>query len=396
MLPLQGRCSVKKPTASGPAVVFVFGMHARRIGGIEVHTREVAAQLAARGLRTVLCFERPPIPEVRAYLSLPNVSWDTLPDASRNSWQSATDLLRVLRRHRPGIVHFQFTPFLSLNAWIARLAGVRTIVVTDHTSDPECYSPRRASLAMRAVGRLLTSPVTAAVAVSDHRSETIVTLGTFSPQRLRRIYNGVDLERPDSAGPAFRALHNIPPERVLIVQVSQLRPEKGIPDVLGAARLAQLRHPGLHFAFVGDGTHLEEYKRLAAELGITNRVTWAGLVCDPVAEGVFAAADICCLASRWQEAFGFVIAEAMSSAKPVVGTSVGGIPELILHGETGLLVPRGDIAAMAGAFVQLACDSGLRLGLGLAGRDRAHQYFDVRKNVASLLDLYGISYPSIR
>jgi hypothetical protein len=51
---------------------------------------------------------------------------------------------------------------------------------------------------------------------------------------------------------------------------------------------------------------------------------------------------------------------------------------------------------MAGAFVQLACDSGLRLGLGLAGKDRAHQYFDVRKNVASLLDLYGISYPSIR
>ena len=94
-----------------------------------MHTRELAGRLGAIGWKVVLCFHKGPSPEVREYLSLPNVRWEQLPNCWENSWQVSRDLFRILARHRPSLVHFQFTPFLSFNAWIARLNGARSVVV---------------------------------------------------------------------------------------------------------------------------------------------------------------------------------------------------------------------------------------------------------------------------
>jgi hypothetical protein len=71
-----------------PTILLVIGMHARRVGGIEVHTRELVTRLASRGWQAVLCFNQAPAPEVREYLSLPNVTWEELPDAWRTSESS--------------------------------------------------------------------------------------------------------------------------------------------------------------------------------------------------------------------------------------------------------------------------------------------------------------------
>jgi len=168
-----------------------------------------------------------------------------------------------------------------------------------------------------------------------------------------------------------------------------MTPVKGISHLLEAAQLALSQNPNLHFAFVGDGEHLQQYTKKSVDLGIADNVTWTGLVSNPMVDGVFAASDIVCLASLWQEAFGFVIAEAMACEKPVVATGVGGIPELVDDGKTGFVVPPRDPAVMAEKFILLAQDRALRLRLGLAGRQRAAALFDVRKNVDQLLELYG-------
>ena len=117
-------------------------------------------------------------------------------------------------------------------------------------------------------------------------------------------------------------------------------PEKGIDDFLQAGKLAVTKNGNVHFVLAGDGSSRDQYVQLVERLGLADHVTFTGLVQDPMGDGLFDAADIVCQVSRWQEAFGLTIAEAMSAAKPVIGTRVGGIPELICDGQTGYLVDR--------------------------------------------------------
>lgn len=380
--------------SKAPVALLIFGINARRVGGIEVHTREVVKRLGERGWQVVLCFHQEPSPEVREYLSLPNVTWDVLPDAAKICWQTSWVLIRLLRQYRPRLLHLQFTPFLNLWPWIARFHGVRSVIFTDHGSHPEGYAANPAPALKRKVANILTLPITHAVGVSQFNCNAMSTIGYIPATRVKVIYNGADLTRAKErteSGEEFRRKHGIPLDRIVVTQVSWIIPEKGIPDVLDAAQAAVKQEPTLHFVFVGDGKYLDEYKRRVDEMGLSGHVTWTGLVRDPMGEGVFAATDISCQASRWEEAFGLVIAEAMAFKRPLVVTRVGGIPEIVLDGETGFVVARRDVKALAETFVLLARDRALRERLGQAGRLRAEAEFDVRKNVAKLLELYSLN-----
>ena len=134
-----------------------------------------------------------------------------------------------------------------------------------------------------------------------------------------------------------------------------------------AARLVIAEAEKVHFVLVGEGNDRPRFMKQAEEMGF-NHITWTGLVDDPFAEGVYDAADIVCQASRWQEAFGQVIAEAMAFGKPLVATRVGGIPELIDHGQSGFLIDKGDSRALADRILQLAADRNLRLRMGQVGK----------------------------
>jgi glycosyltransferase involved in cell wall biosynthesis len=130
--------------------------------------------------------------------------------------------------------------------------------------------------------------------------------------------------------------------------------------------------------------------RETRELGLQDHVTWTGILPDPLKMGVFAAADVVCQVSRWEEGFGYVIAEAMASGKPLVGTRVGAIPELVHDGETGYLVDRRDPEAIAARILKLLGDRELRRRMGAAGREFALKNFDAGVNIAEFLKLYGI------
>jgi glycosyltransferase involved in cell wall biosynthesis len=143
--------------------------------------------------------------------------------------------------------------------------------------------------------------------------------------------------------------------------------------------------------FVGEGPARESYAQSARQAGIGDHVTFTGPILDPVAEGVFAAADVICQVSRWEEAFGWTIVEGMSLRKPVVGTRVGGIPELIEDGVTGLLAERGDVQQIASLLLSLLRDPAARSRMGRAARAAVEVKFDLRANVRHLVDLYGIS-----
>lgn len=375
-------------------VVSVFGIEPCRIGGVEAYARELSVQLGERGWLSVLCFLKEPPESVRSYLQLPNVRIEVIEDSWRTSWRAVSSLRRILRRYRPEILHLHFTGFIGPYPWLAKLCSVKQVFFTDHSSQPEGYVTRRAPFWKRCLARLVNLPMTRVITVSEYGYRCVAGRDLVPVERLEMVYNSADLSRASNAperATEFRRKYSIPRDRTLVSQVSWIIPEKGIEDLLAAARLVITQNPNIHFAFVGEGAYRERYARKAGELGLEDHVTWTGQIDDPMAEGVYAAADVVCQVSRWGEVFGYVIAEAMSCSKPLVATRVGGIPELVEDSKTGYLVNRGDVPAIAGRILDLAADRELRERMGRAGSQAAEAKFDLERNVARVLNSYGIS-----
>jgi len=382
----QKRAGVHMPT-----VVSVFGVKPFRIGGTETFARELSLQLNQRGWNSVLCFLKEPPAEVRRFLSLPNVSLEVLENSTNPNWSSTKALARIIRRHKPEILHLHFTGFLGSYPWLARLMSVQKIFFTDHTSRPAGYEPRRAPLWKRTIARIINRPINKVICVSHYGLSCLTALDLLPIAQHALVYNAVDLSRvsqdPNRAA-EFRKRYRIPAGRVVIAQVSWMIPEKGIPQLLETARLLISKNKAVHFVLVGEGSYREQFMKDAEAMGLGEHITWTGLIEDPFVEGVYDAADIVCQLSEWEELFGWMIAEAMAYGKPIVATKVGGIPELVADGSTGFLVARGDSGLAAAKLEKLVNDPALRQRLGEAGREIVSEKFDLKRNVAQLIQLY--------
>jgi glycosyltransferase involved in cell wall biosynthesis len=377
-----------------PTLVSVFGVEPRRIGGTETFARELSLQLGARGWQSVLCFLSEPTEEVRRFLDLPNTSIGIYASTKDGSLKTGRNLAGITRGHRPDILHLHYTGFLNFYSWIARLQSVKKVFFTDHHSRSAGYVPGRAPFWKRNAARLINGPLTKVISVSNYGYECLTAFDLLPRSRFQMIYNGVDLSRVKAESERasdFRRRYSIPAERAIVTQVSWIIPEKGIADFLETARLVTAQNRNVQFVLVGEGAYREQYMREAAAMGIENHLTWTGMVEDPFGEGVFAAADVVCQFSQWEEVFGWMIAEAMAHGKPVVATRVGGIPELITDGRSGFLVERNDTVAMSERILTLLADSELCAQMSQAGREIVSEKFDLRKNVAQLITSYGIA-----
>jgi glycosyltransferase involved in cell wall biosynthesis len=342
----------------------------------------------------VLCFLSEPTEEVRRFLDLPNTSLDVYANTNDSSFKTGRNLAAITRANRPEILHLHFTGFLNFYSWIARLQSVKKVFFTDHHSRAAGYVPGRAPFWKRSAARFINGPLTKVISVSNYGYECMTAFDLLPRNRFQMIYNGVDLTRVKTTTKRaleFRRRYSIPAERAIVTQVSWIIPEKGITDFLQTARMVTAQNPNVQFVMVGEGAYREQFMKEAVELGLADRITWTGMVEDPFGEGVFDAADVVCQFSRWEEVFGWMIAEAMAHGKPVVATRVGGIPELITDGRSGFLVERGDTAAMSERILRLLDDRELRARMGHAGRETVSDKFDLRKNVAQLITSYGIS-----
>jgi len=372
-------------------VVSVLGFDPCRIGAGEMFTRELSERLADRGWRSVLCFMKEPQGTVRSFLEAPNVTIEVIEDSWQSSWPATRRLFAVLKRHQPRIMHLYFTGFLSPYPWLAKLLSVERIYFTDQNSQPEGFVPARAPLLKRLAMRAINRPITGVISVSRYVYDSFTALDLIPKERFRIIYNAVDLERAQAGAvnaAAFRRKHGIPPDAIVITQVSWLIPEKGLEDLLEASCKVAAAEPRTHFVVAGDGAQRENLEKRARDLGISSRLTFTGSVSDPLNEGLYAASDVVCQLSRWEEAFGYTNIEAMACGKPVVGTRVGGIPEIIQDGITGFLVPRRDTAAIAARILELVRDHELRRRMGDAGRDICRDRFNLRENVEQLIRMY--------
>jgi glycosyltransferase involved in cell wall biosynthesis len=219
-----------------------------------------------------------------------------------------------------------------------------------------------------------------------------------SAAKIYRVYNGIDVERfraayDETARPHAEQAAVAPYHVPCIISVGRLVAFKGFAHLIDAC--AELARRGLDFRcdIIGDGPLRETLAGKIEKLGLSPRMNLLGALSQQTVLEKLQAADIFALASTTDaegatDVFPTVILEAMAAARPVVSTRLAGIPELVVDGETGMLVSPGDTAALADALEQLMRDPELQSRYGHAGRRRIEQRFQIEKTVAPLVKLF--------
>jgi glycosyltransferase involved in cell wall biosynthesis len=203
-------------------------------------------------------------------------------------------------------------------------------------------------------------------------------------ENIRLVFNGTDLRRfsPGENGAGSRGFG-----QHMIFACRQLFPRKGIRFLLEAGAQLKPRFPDLQIVLAGDGFERPELAQLAADLGIGPDVTFLGWVPNAELPPYYRAAAVSVIPSL-EEGFGIPAAEAMGCEVAVVASDAGGLPEVVENGVTGLVVPRGDSAALADAIGSLLADPERRRTMGQAGRERALRLFDWDRSAEQFEELY--------
>lgn len=299
-----------------------------------------------------------------------------LPPHPGNAYAAVT-LRRLIRRRRPDVVHGH----ASIGGALGRVAATGTPAARVYT--PHSMLPARAALALeRRLGRLTD----AFIAVSASEAEAAVRERIVSADRVRVIPNGIELEPPDRPPSAdLRARLGIGADVPLVGMVARLAEQKA-PDVfIAACEAIAARAPEPRFVLIGDGPLRED---VAVRLGRSR--LGARFLHIPGLRDAFTVMpqlDVFALPSRY-EAGPYAPLEAMRAGVPVVLSDVPGNRDTVDGERTGLLVPAGDAAALAGAVERLLGDAELARGLAAAARETLAERFDVRRTAEQTLGVY--------
>lgn len=377
-------CSAFEPPASALDARFA---RFNPVGGVQSHAATLTRALDARGVEQAVVTTRPPTAPhlervgerarvVRLGLPMPRLRQLYAPPAA---------VVAAVAGARADVVHAHFTLDLGLVPIAAGVARAHRLplVVTIHSSLRHTLEVRdRRTRAIQrgggAVEQWIERRADAVIALTARLRDRLVADG-IEPDRLHVIPSGVEAGRfagpwPDDPLPGLA--------RPRIAFVGRVEPEKDVPTLLRAA--ARLRHAA-SVVVIGDGSQREPVARLAAELGLGDRVRVTGFVARDRVAAILAHCDALAQPSRMEE-LGTGIVEGMYAGLPVVVSDVGGVP--VAHGRDGLRVRAGDPAAFAAAIDLLLGDDVLRARLATAGRQRAHAEHDADVLAGRVLEVY--------
>jgi len=222
-------------------------------------------------------------------------------------------------------------------------------------------------------------PATAIVTVSDHDRRMFIERGLAKPEKITVIHNAYSIQIDEMADAPE------PPHREVIGFVGRLADQKGVEFLIRAAPSVLATHPRAKFLIVGDGPDRPMLESLAHELGVAESVEFAGYRPEP--SSLIQGMDIVVIPSIY-DPFPLVTLEVMALGRAIVGSAVGGIPEAVQDGKTGVLVPPRDPAAIAAALVNLLDQPQLVAEMGTAGKRRAKREFSPGTITGQYADLY--------
>ena len=334
-------------------------LHVAKVAGIsgsENHLLLLLPALRERGydVRFAMLHEdEPGAAEFASRLREGGIPVDELRFRAAAAPLAAGRLARLMRRHAPEIAHTHLVhaDFLGLPA--ARAARVPVLASTKHGFN--AFRDRRA---FAAADRRVAGLADLHIAISAGLARYLAEREGLDEERFEIVHYGIvaGSEPPP------------PPGAPRLAVVGRLVPIKGHATLLEALAAAQRRVPGLTLEVAGDGPLDAGLREAAARHGVADAVTFLGRVAP--ATPVLERAELVVVPSLG-EGFGMVALEAMERGRAVVASAVGGLPEIVDDGRTGLLVPTGDAGALAAAIVELASDPARTAAMGAAGRERA-------------------------
>ena len=279
-------------------------------------------------------------------------------------------LKRLLKAWKIDLIHTHNTYAHFYGSVAGRLAGVRAVVNTQHGRG--CGSGWKARAQFRIANRLSQR----VVGVSDDAASLGRGEDPRSIHKISSIHNGIDLDKFRFRGPLSEPI---------AISVGRLSPEKDFPGLLRATALVSREVPDFRLKIVGDGRERETLQQLARELRIDDRVQFLGERSDVpellTQAGLFVSASL-------TEGISLTLLEAMAIGLPVVTTSVGGNPEIVVDGKTGQLVPAADASALADAIIEMHQHRDMWPTMGELARDRVEQCFNIHNMVRQYESLY--------
>jgi glycosyltransferase involved in cell wall biosynthesis len=359
------------PGQNGGGRSYLFVIDSLQCGGAERHVIDVGRELTDRGHSvTVACSVGGHFQEVGERVGLRIVPLCRKLAKRRFSAAFAQRVRRLVREERPDLVHGHLYSGGLAAAFATAGSGI-PLVLTEQTEAP--WRRHRQRLASAAAYRQASR----IIGVSSAITGAIERDFRVAPDKLTCIPNGVTIP-PDGAT-------RRPGGEPVVGLVARLTPEKDVPCFLNAAARITERFPGATFRIAGDGPLRADLERLAADLGLAERVTFLGVLDDM--RPFFESAHVLAVSSV-AEGTPLAIVEAMGAAVPIVATAVGGIPEQVVDGSTGHLVEPCNPAALAERIGAVLADPAAAARLGEAGRARAVREFSTEAMTDRIEDIY--------
>ncbi|MFN8560408.1 MAG: glycosyltransferase [Anaerolineae bacterium] len=358
---------------------------ATRISGAERHLLILLPALRAHGIDvSLLLLEDPahPVADMAAELEAAGVPVRRIPIYRHFDLGVIGRLRAALRDLRPTIVHTHLIHADLYGTIAAKRAGVSTVVTSRHNDD--AFRRRQP---VRALNHLLWRFTSAGIAISHAIAHFCVEVEGAPIRKITTVYYGLPLKEVDrgAVGATLRTELGLAKDAPLVGMVCRLIEQKGVAyGVRAFARVAP-QFPDARLIIAGDGSLRAALESEAQALGVRDRVHFLGWRDDATA--VLAALDVLLMPSLW-EGFGLVMLEAMAQTTPIIGSAVSAIPEVVVDGETGLLVPPRDSAALADALARMLGDPALRRHMGLLGQDRVETAFSVERMAAETVAVY--------
>lgn len=354
-------------------------------GGTELHILNLSAQLTRRGHHVTIACRPGGWVESKAR----EMGLDTMAATVRRQqdWSDFQTLRRWCRDNRVDVLHTHWSTDAFVPPAAALAAHVPVRLMTRHSP-----YPFKTGLGRWFFTRVFYNRV---LAISQSVATTLKECGV-SQEQLTVIHHGTDIEAFEKLTRTrgeVRSELGLSSDDVTVGILGRVAEEKGHQYLFDAALSLGLSRP-LKFVVVGDGPLAEMCQRYVQEKGLAGRVIFHPFRSD--INNVINALDIVTVPSTWEEPCSAVIQQAMALAKPVVATRVGGNPEMVLDGETGLLVARGDTAALAAAIAKLADDPALRSRQGEAGAERVRALFTLQGMTERVEAIYYQEYNKAR